>query len=263
MYRTEARLVITSRLHCALPCTAMGIPVIVGRDMNEHRFAGMDKLLNYYNEDEFDQIDFNPQPVDIEWLKEKVLALAEKMIKSTYDKYSLLCEVSQFYETRKEKNYYSGIKAGYLTLKQQREFLECQAFEKEILSYISGRKIEELNLYIYGAGDKGKWMLVRYREKLKKFKSVTIVDKNKIGQDFYGYIIQSPEVLLTCDPQEIMVIVAANAYYSGVGKEIGNELLYKYHLHDGKEFFFLDKLNNSMNMPLDACGTVESWADGF
>jgi exopolysaccharide biosynthesis predicted pyruvyltransferase EpsI len=42
-YRKEAKLVITSRLHCALPCIAMGIPVIV---MGDHR----DKRLQLVEE---------------------------------------------------------------------------------------------------------------------------------------------------------------------------------------------------------------------
>lgn len=117
-YRLEARLIITSRLHCALPCTAMGIPVIVGREMNEHRFGGMDKVLNYYNVDEFENIDFNPVARDVENLKNKVLDLAEQMITSAYEKYNKLCGISQYYEQRASKTYYAGIKDGYLTLKQ-------------------------------------------------------------------------------------------------------------------------------------------------
>lgn len=262
-YRLEARLIITSRLHCALPCTAMGIPVIVGREMNEHRFGGMDKVLNYYNVDEFENIDFNPVARDVENLKNKVLDLAEQMITSAYEKYNKLCGISQYYEQRASKTYYAGIKDGYLTLKQKQDFYEGKSYEKEILSYITGKKLEDLCLIVYGAGDKGKWMLVRYREKMKKFKQIIIVDKNKIGQKFFQFIIQPPEVIKQFDKNEIMVIVAADNYYSGVGKEIGETLVNDYYLHDGKEFFFLDKLNNSMNMPLDGCGTVESWADGM
>lgn len=262
-YKTEARLIITSRLHCALPCTAMGIPVIVGRDMNEHRFSGVDKLLNYYNANEFNKIDFHPNPIDLEWLKEKVLDLASHMITSAYNKYSRLCDISQFYEERKEKVYYAGIRDSYLTLQQKQDFYERKFYEKEILSYISGKKIENLHLIIYGAGDKGKWMLVRYREKMKKFKKVSIVDSKKVGQDLSGFIIQPPDIIKESDTEKLMVIVAADNYYSGAGMAIGEILINTYHLREGKEFFFLDKLNNSMNMPLDVCGTVESWADGM
>ena len=36
-YRTQAKLVITSKLHCALPCIAMGIPVIFFADDRDER----------------------------------------------------------------------------------------------------------------------------------------------------------------------------------------------------------------------------------
>ena len=36
-YRNEARLVITRALHCAAPCTAMGIPaVLIAKDPKEN-----------------------------------------------------------------------------------------------------------------------------------------------------------------------------------------------------------------------------------
>lgn len=37
LYRDEARLVVTSRLHCALPCLAMGIPVVFFGDPDDDR----------------------------------------------------------------------------------------------------------------------------------------------------------------------------------------------------------------------------------
>ena len=38
-YRDEAKLVITTRLHCALPCVAMGIPVVFFSDPGEYRVS--------------------------------------------------------------------------------------------------------------------------------------------------------------------------------------------------------------------------------
>lgn len=45
----NARLVVTSRLHCALPCLVMGTPVIFvdgGSSSDRGRFEGMDRILN-------------------------------------------------------------------------------------------------------------------------------------------------------------------------------------------------------------------------
>jgi hypothetical protein len=44
MYRDEARLVITTRLHCALPCIGMGVPVIFFGNPNDYRVSVLDDL---------------------------------------------------------------------------------------------------------------------------------------------------------------------------------------------------------------------------
>lgn len=263
-YKREARLVITSRLHCALPCVAMGIPTIVAKEPQiiESRFSGLDKILNYYSESEFDKINFDLlPPPDIEWLKEKVMDLAEYMIKSAYEKYSRLCEISQFYEERPCKVYHAGIKDGYLTLKQKRDFYEDHSYEKEILSYIVGKNIEDLSLVVFGVGEKARLMLRRYRKKIKRFKEVFFIDSKKSGQTFFEFKVESPEILYEFNREKLMVIVATDTYYSDAGRTIGEDLINVYQLKEGKEFFYLDKLNNSMNLPLDACGTVKYWGD--
>jgi hypothetical protein len=39
LYRDEARLVITTKLHCALPCIAFGVPVIFFGDPHSYRLS--------------------------------------------------------------------------------------------------------------------------------------------------------------------------------------------------------------------------------
>ena len=46
MYRDRAELVITSRLHCALPCIAMGIPVILFHNANSPRMQLASEFIN-------------------------------------------------------------------------------------------------------------------------------------------------------------------------------------------------------------------------
>ena len=70
-YRSEARLVITSRLHCAAPCMAMGIPVILAHDSFDERFDFMSKFLPLYTPENYGDIDWTPRPVEME--KEKSL----------------------------------------------------------------------------------------------------------------------------------------------------------------------------------------------
>jgi hypothetical protein len=50
----EAHFVITSRLHCALPCLAFGTPVaFVTTAVDQTRLTGLSQLLHVYNADDF------------------------------------------------------------------------------------------------------------------------------------------------------------------------------------------------------------------
>jgi hypothetical protein len=81
LYRTQARLVITTFLHCALPCLAMGIPTIVflprpqndfQRASDEERFSGLMQIASVHRFGNTAQVDWSPPPQNIESLKETV-----------------------------------------------------------------------------------------------------------------------------------------------------------------------------------------------
>lgn len=72
-YFNEATLIVTSRLHVAVPCMAMGIPVIVVKDGFDKRFGWLEKFLPLYTPDEYNTINWNPQPVDMEEHKKYLL----------------------------------------------------------------------------------------------------------------------------------------------------------------------------------------------
>ena len=86
-YRDRARLVITSKIHCAMPCIAMGIPVIFLYDtakQDDYRVKIINDLVGIHyvhmqgpfarlrNKALTNDIDWSPQPLDIEPLKEDI-----------------------------------------------------------------------------------------------------------------------------------------------------------------------------------------------
>lgn len=83
-----AKLVITSRLHCALPCLAFGTPVIfVSKSLNDPRFRGYLDYLRSYSVEEFKrkvrEIDWeNPpkNPKSIEEIRKKLIKTCEDFI---------------------------------------------------------------------------------------------------------------------------------------------------------------------------------------
>lgn len=80
-FRDEAALVITSRLHVATPCAAMGIPVVLIRDVFDERFQFINRFLPLYTPDEYSDIDWSPNTQIPEMVKEKIVLLCESMLK--------------------------------------------------------------------------------------------------------------------------------------------------------------------------------------
>ena len=104
LYRDEARLVITTRLHCALPCVAMGIPILFFGNQKDYRisilkdlkipihkspakrkgFLKINPIYDFYKKIfaflHYRKINWNPKPVDFEAEKQEMIAKIKKMI---------------------------------------------------------------------------------------------------------------------------------------------------------------------------------------
>lgn len=77
-YSSKAKLVVTSALHCAAPCLAMGIPVVLlslDPEENKNRFSALDGILSYSTCEDLKRrrVDFDRESVDIEDLKKAML----------------------------------------------------------------------------------------------------------------------------------------------------------------------------------------------
>lgn len=80
-YRTRARLIVTTMLHCALPAIAMGIPVVVFYpigDERQHqsdmeRFSSLADLIPIYRFDEIDQVDWRGHTADVGAIKRSLV----------------------------------------------------------------------------------------------------------------------------------------------------------------------------------------------
>lgn len=83
-YKNEARLIITNALHCAAPCIAMGIPVVlIDFEEENNRFSTLDNIIKIYTLKEFQErkIDYNIQAPNIELLKKSIIKNCELTIK--------------------------------------------------------------------------------------------------------------------------------------------------------------------------------------
>jgi len=84
----QAKMVITSRLHCALPCLAFGTPVeFINRDLNDPRFGGLINLMRHYSLEDIKNGNVNinwvnpePNPVDISEISNNLVKICRNYI---------------------------------------------------------------------------------------------------------------------------------------------------------------------------------------
>ncbi len=80
-YRSRAKLIITTLLHCALPAIAMGIPVVVFYPLNDmpahisdrERFSSLEELVPLHRFDQIEYVNWKPEPIDVSDLKLKII----------------------------------------------------------------------------------------------------------------------------------------------------------------------------------------------
>ena len=103
-YEREAVLVITSRMHCASPCVAMGIPTIMIVEERSQRISWLSNLINIYSINELDKINWNPGIVDFEPIKEKMINVIKDRIADVINKYENITQISNFFEIKEHIN---------------------------------------------------------------------------------------------------------------------------------------------------------------
>lgn len=103
-YRQNAKLVITSRLHAAVPCAAYGIPVVYAPKRRTTRSAWLQKLMPVYDESTFMNINWSPRPLEIEGLKKIILKNAAERVQEVWNKYFLRCSISERYYDKELRN---------------------------------------------------------------------------------------------------------------------------------------------------------------
>lgn len=284
--KSEAKLVITSRLHVALPSVAMGVPVVLSHKAGEGevmdvRFSGLDRIIRPYKPSEYERIDWSPKAPDIEGLKQDTLNLAVQRLEEEKNRWQNIFKLSEFYENAEPEIYYAGMHMSYFTDHQKRKFQNRNRdalIERTIFEEIIAKPFEDMELVFWGAGDKCTWAIRRYEAYIKRCRGFYVVDGNpdKIGKSMaeiakvkkgvcgYGrnVTVQSPQLIDGIDKKRLVIVVAAEAYYKGAGASIGYDLLAR-GLKEGKDFFFLDKLNHSMEMGLSVTSRPFTYLEGY
>lgn len=268
MYSKRARLVITSRVHVAIPCAALGIPVIVTADYVNptDRFSGYEDLFHVYFPHEFSEIDWNPSASHFPQLK-KAIASNLKQLLSEYMKAGIpenlpqdlenkINFVDDFFRSHSHGLWYRGEKASYLSQTQKQDYYFNKHKYFSILEYILHKKLGDITLIIWGAGDKGYYMAHRYQTILSGCKDFFWVDSScaKQKEQICGKGVFAPEVIKNYEKDDICVIVAVKDYYGRQGREISESLEKVFGLEEEKNYLFLGKVDESARMAIDEIG---------
>ncbi|MBP3285044.1 MAG: polysaccharide pyruvyl transferase family protein [Clostridia bacterium] len=201
-YAEEGALMVTSRLHVASPCMAMGIPVILAKDKIDYRFAWLDKYIPLYSYEEYDKIDWNPASIDYEAEKELLILVALKRLKDVHCTAGIE-EVDRYYQERNRGKY-----ENFYRVALENTYL-LDEFAKR--NWVGKEKVE----YAFWGATSATEKIYRYIcEKYPNAKLVKIIDTY---QDvvFHGIRSEKPEVLTAEDSFDTIVngVGASNAAY--------------------------------------------------
>lgn len=108
-YRNEATLVITPLLHAACPCIALGIPVILARKDYDSRFTAISRLLPVYTPEHFNNINWNPDVVNVENIKAHMIALIKHLIEEIPKKHFHANSLNSVYAANEKLVYRSKL----------------------------------------------------------------------------------------------------------------------------------------------------------
>lgn len=190
-YYEEAGLVITSRIHCAQPCMAAGIPVIFICEIKSFRYEVIRQFIPIYTLDEIEQINWNPKPIDLEEHKNILLENASERINETYQKYNQRCKVSDFY--------LRGVPLKY-------EIDSVWAFQRYIEK--NWKKEDMFEYAMWGitqiAETLYEWIGENYPKAILKY----VID-NSVKNDYHEVKVQKQDGLINCS--DIPVFVTAGS----------------------------------------------------
>ncbi len=169
-YAGSARLVITSRLHAA-----MGIPVILAKNDFPSRYTWCDRFIPVYDRSQYDVINWNPQPVELERYKELMIDLVVARLNAVFQMETACKKIDQFYRGRPKRR---GITALEKTI---------PLIEKAVQKYGEG-----LDYSLWGVSVLAESIYQYILEHYPKAHLIHIYDKYRV-LDFHGLITEPSE----------------------------------------------------------------------
>lgn len=182
-YADKAGLIITSRLHAASPCMAMGIPVVFVKNEIDERFAWLDKVLPLYSKTDWADINWKPGRVEYEQVKRKIINFAIQRIKKTWQDYEGYAGISEFWEDRKPFSYPDFRKILFYNFNEAYNWIERK-----------WKKDRKENYCIWGLTKGTEEFINHIKENWPNAELKHVIDKYK-KENFYGFKVFSPDAV--------------------------------------------------------------------
>lgn len=188
-YFEEAKIVITSRLHCAIPCIMAGIPVVfAGKDF-DYRFSWMERYIRFYDKNEYDLIDWNPD------INASLFSVRDDMKRFSIERIKYTMHQLEYAERMTEKIFLGQRKYKIGAL----EWVKCE-IEKLY------EKTDEYDYAIWGMGQFADLVYSYVTKVFSKAHFLGLCDSNITGV-YQGITIKKPEEIFR--KRNLLVVVAA------------------------------------------------------
>lgn len=192
-YREEATLIITSRLHAAAPCMAMGIPVVLASNNVDFRYAWIDKFTECYQLEDYSHINWNVSKVDVSEARELLMKFFEYALKNGKPCKSALVELDKLYRNRKKTEYY-------------------KSFKKELKKIEINLENTKFNYMIWGAGAHALFAYELMSEMYPRATLCAVIDKYKTGVMFGKIPIIKQEDICNYEFEHICITTNPGKY---------------------------------------------------
>lgn len=200
--KENAKIVVTSRLHVASPCIAMGIPVIFARNEVDYRFSWLDKFIKLYSKEEFGDIDWKPQTFMYEDMKQNIRQNdIERILGKQTD-----CENQKIhnYFADRERHVYGSFQKSIADIERIKEYI-CKKWK--------GKK--EVEYVLWGLNDTAQDLFFYIAQNFPDAKLVGIIDDYR--QDSFAGMQCEKHTRLHVDEESyilVTAVAASNVAYS-------------------------------------------------
>lgn len=200
--KENAKIVVTSRLHVASPCIAMGIPVIFARNEVDYRFSWLDKFIKLYSKEEFGDIDWKPQTFMYEDMKQNIRQNdMERILGKQTD-----CENQKIhnYFADRERHVYGSFQKSIADIERIKEYI-CKNWK--------GKK--EVEYVLWGLNDTAQDLFFYIAQNFPDAKLVGIIDDYR--QDSFAGMQCEKHTKLHVDEESyilVTAVAASNVAYS-------------------------------------------------